>query len=61
MEETIGKRINHERAQEVIATGAAQVAAACPFCITMLSDGIADNNGKVEVKDIAEIVDEATE
>jgi Fe-S oxidoreductase len=61
MEETIGKRINHERAQEVIATGAAQVAAGCPFCITMLSDGIADNNGQVEVKDIAEIVDEATD
>ena len=61
MEETIGTRINHERAQEVIATGATQVAAACPFCITMLSDGIADNNGNVEVKDIAEILDEATE
>ena len=60
MEETIGKRINHERAQEVIATGANQVAAACPFCITMLSDGIRDNNGEVEVKDIAEILDEAT-
>jgi Fe-S oxidoreductase len=61
MEETIGKRINHERAQEVIATGATQVAAACPFCITMLTDGIADNNGGLEVKDIAEILDEATE
>jgi len=61
MEETIGKRINHERAQEVISTGANQVAAACPFCITMLSDGIRDNNGDVEVKDIAEILDEATE
>ena len=61
MEETIGKRINHERAQEIIATGATQVAAACPFCITMLTDGIADNNGSVEVKDIAEILDEATE
>jgi Fe-S oxidoreductase len=61
MEESIGKRINHERAQEVIATGATQVAAACPFCITMLSDGIADNNSRVEVKDIAEILDEATE
>jgi Fe-S oxidoreductase len=61
MEETIGKRINHERAQEVIATGANQVAAACPFCITMLTDGIRDNNGSVEVKDIAEILDEATE
>jgi len=61
MEENIGKRINHERAEEVIATGAAQVAAACPFCITMLSDGIRDKNGNVEVKDIAEIIDEATE
>jgi Fe-S oxidoreductase len=60
MEENIGKRINHERAEEVIATGAARVAAACPFCITMLSDGIRDKNGNVDVKDIAEIVDEAT-
>jgi len=61
MEETIGKRINHERAQEVIATRASRVAAACPFCITMLSDGIADNNGNMKVKDIAEIIDEAME
>jgi Fe-S oxidoreductase len=61
MEEVIGKRINHERAQEIIATGATQVAAACPFCITMLNDGIADNNGNVAVKDIAEIIDEATQ
>jgi Fe-S oxidoreductase len=61
MEESIGKRINHERAQEVIATGATQAAAACPFCITMLNDGIADLEGDVEVKDIAEILDEATE
>ena len=60
MEETIGKRINHERAEEVIATGATAVAAACPFCITMLRDGINDNNGETEVKDIAEIIDEAT-
>ena len=61
MEETIGKRINHERAEEVIATGATGVAAACPFCITMLRDGINDNNGGVEVRDIAEIIDEATQ
>jgi Fe-S oxidoreductase len=61
MEETLGKRINHERAEEVMATGATHVAAACPFCITMLSDGIKDNNGNVDVKDIAEIVDEATD
>jgi Fe-S oxidoreductase len=61
MEETLGKRINPERAEEVMATGATNVAAACPFCITMLSDGINDNNGNVEVKDIAEIIDAATD
>lgn len=60
MEETIGKRINHERAEEIISTGATAVAAACPFCITMLRDGLNDNNGEAEVKDIAEIIDEAT-
>jgi Fe-S oxidoreductase len=60
MEETIGRRINHERAGEIIASGAACVAAACPFCITMLNDGIKDQNGKIEVMDIAEIVDQAT-
>jgi Fe-S oxidoreductase len=61
MEESLGKRINHERAQEIIATGATQVAAACPFCITMITDGIRDNQGNVEVKDIAEIIDEITD
>jgi Fe-S oxidoreductase len=61
MEETIGKRINHERAEEIIRTGATGVAAACPFCITMLRDGINDINGELEVKDIVEIIDEATD
>jgi Fe-S oxidoreductase len=59
MEETIGKRINIERAQEVIASGAATVAAACPFCATMLSDGLRDEAAEVVVKDIVELVDEA--
>ena len=61
MEEAIDKRINQERAQEVIATGASRVAAACSFCITMLTGGIVDLEGDVEVKYIAEIIDEATE
>ncbi len=60
MEETLGKRINVERAEEVIDTGAATVAAACPFCATMLSDGLMDKESAVVVKDIAELVDEAT-
>jgi len=60
MEETIGKRINMERSEELLATGAHTVAAACPFCITMLRDGISDCQGDVQVKDLAEILDEAT-
>jgi len=60
MEELIGKRINNERAEEVIKTGAKTVSTACPFCATMLSDGILENKGDVAVKDIIELVDEAS-
>jgi Fe-S oxidoreductase len=60
MEETMGKRINIERAEELISAGAKTVASACPFCATMLGDGIADCRGDAAVKDIAELVDEAT-
>ena len=61
MEEKAGKRINIERTEEALATGAKTVASACPYCMTMLTDGVkakgeADN---VHVKDIAEIVLEA--
>ena len=60
MEETIGKRINIDRAEEAMSTGAATLAAACPFCATMLADGLMDKDSDIIVKDIAEIVDEAT-
>jgi Fe-S oxidoreductase len=60
MEETIGERININRVRELMATGADTVAAACPFCITMLNDGITDCHGNMAVQDIAEIVDAAT-
>jgi Fe-S oxidoreductase len=60
MEETIGKRINAERVDDVLAGGAGTTAAACPFCITMLRDGLADRNRAAEVKDIVELVDRAT-
>ena len=40
MEEHIGKRINHERVDEALATGAATVATACPFCRVMVTDGV---------------------
>lgn len=60
MEETIGRRINIERAEEMLATGVSTVVASCPFCVTMLTDGIADIGGGSVVKDLAEIVDDAT-
>lgn len=56
MDEHIGRRINHERAAEVAETGTSLVAAACPFCVSMLRDGLADIETDIEVKDIAEII-----
>lgn len=60
MEETIGKRVNIARTEQALATGAKQVATACPFCMTMLSDGVKSKDAQddVDVKDIAEIVAE---
>ena len=61
MEEHNGKRINHERTDQAIATGATIIATGCPFCMTMLSDGIKDRSKEeeIQVKDIAEIIAEA--
>jgi Fe-S oxidoreductase len=56
MEETVGTRINIERTGELLATGAEQIAAACPFCMTMLSDGVKAHDSTVPVYDISEIV-----
>ena len=60
LEETIGDRVNENRAKEAIETGAQTVATACPFCMTMMTDGVkAHNSEEVDVKDIAEIVAES--
>jgi Fe-S oxidoreductase len=56
MEERQGKRINIERTEELLATGATAIAAACPFCMTMLSDGVAAKDSSVPVYDISEVV-----
>ena len=61
MEETLGKRINNTRTEELLAAKPETLAAACPFCITMLADGVTDLGGDARVKDLAEIVDEATQ
>jgi Fe-S oxidoreductase len=64
MEETRGTRINAERTRQALATGAATVATACPFCMTMLKDGLSDAqsdttasaDGVVSARDVAEIL-----
>ncbi|RCK77442.1 MAG: Fe-S oxidoreductase [Ignavibacteriae bacterium] len=61
MEETEGKRINHERTDEALALNVGMIGTACPFCLTMLSDGVKDRqkSDEIAVKDIAEIVADA--
>jgi Fe-S oxidoreductase len=56
MEENVGKRINVERTEELLATGAETIAVACPFCMTMISDGVKAVQSEVPVMDIAEVV-----
>lgn len=61
MEEHIGKRINHERVDEALATGATTVATACPFCRVMVSDGVDDRaeaagRADVDVRDVANLL-----
>lgn len=58
MEETIGSRINEERVRQAGETGATTIATACPFCMTMVSDGVkaAGKEEEIQVLDIAEMV-----
>jgi Fe-S oxidoreductase/nitrate reductase gamma subunit len=59
-EESLGTRINRLRTDEVLAAGAPLAAAACPFCLTMLRDGLKDRGREdVAVKDIAQVVAES--
>jgi Fe-S oxidoreductase len=56
MEESIGTKVNDERAREAISTGATRVATACPFCYIMLDDGVkaaGAEDDAVKVADIA--------
>jgi Fe-S oxidoreductase len=63
MEEKEGRRVNIERTEEALSTGADVIGTACPFCMTMLTDGVKENNeaGNVQVKDIAEMLLEGVE
>jgi Fe-S oxidoreductase len=59
MEENIGKRVNMERTEEALATGADVISTACPFCMIMLDDAVkASGRGDdVAVLDIAQVVE----
>lgn len=55
MEERIGERINVNRSREILQAGAENAATACPFCMTMVSDGLkTEEHPDVPVKDVAE-------
>jgi Fe-S oxidoreductase len=58
LEEKIGKRVNVERTEQALATGAGTIAVGCPFCMTMITDGTKakDVEASVRVKDVAELV-----
>jgi Fe-S oxidoreductase len=58
LEDDEGGRINEERTKEALATGADTIASACPFCMTMMTDGVKhfEKTEEVKVKDIAEII-----
>ena len=62
IDEPSDKRVNHERAREILATDADTVAVGCPFCTTMMEDGINSTKGErnLEVKELAELLNEAT-
>lgn len=54
------KDINIARTEEALATGASTIAVACPFCMTMMSDGVKnkEKEGQVVVRDLAELIAE---
>src|SRR6185312_10500945 len=61
MEEHIGKRVNHERVEEALDTGASTIATGCPFCRVMITDGVDDvaaatDLPKAEVLDVAQLL-----
>ena len=61
LEETIGKRVNMERTQEALGTGADVVSTACPYCMIMLDDAVRAYNKEddVRVLDLSQLVEES--
>jgi Fe-S oxidoreductase len=60
MEEHLGKRINMERTEEAISTGAGTLGVACPYCLIMLDDGAKAKGEVIRVLDVAQVVARST-
>jgi Fe-S oxidoreductase len=60
LEENIGTRINQNRGDEAMATGANKIAVACPFCSVMLNDAVTVRSQEQGIQNPAEVVDVAT-
>ena len=58
LEENLGRRVNEERVRQAEETGADTIATACPFCMTMVGDGVRQKGleERLEVKDVAELM-----
>ncbi|MBI1842517.1 MAG: respiratory nitrate reductase subunit gamma [Verrucomicrobia bacterium] len=56
MEEPTAQRVSTQRAAQALATGAKTIAVGCPFCLTMMKDGVAASGSETPVKDLAEIL-----
>ncbi len=63
LEERQGKRINLERTDEALATGADIVSTACPFCLIMLDDAVKERarDDDVKVLDVAQLLERSLE
>ena len=61
LEENIGKRVNMERTEEALCTGADVVSTACPYCMIMLDDAVRalSKEDDVRVLDLSQLVEES--
>ena len=57
LEEKAGERMNVARAHQALDTAPDTVATSCPFCLTMLTDGMVAEGAEVPVRDIAELME----
>ncbi len=60
MEERSGTRINRNRSREALDVGADQLVTGCPYCLMMLTDGVAEESGELPVQDLSALLEPTT-